>query len=120
MTYLGLDATNEGAYGFIGPKRGVRVAFRGEEYAIDPDRVPGVRESSDLIDEWMHTFVSKFFLPKKLRAATKRGAVKMPVPIETLEALITRVQTARLKGQKSVSVGLGTVTELLDEVGIAA
>jgi len=71
---------------------------------------------ADAEEEFMRTFVSQYFLPKKIVQARKRGAVKMPVPVETLEALILAVRKSRLKGTKSVSVGIDTIESYLNEL----
>lgn len=70
--------------------------------------------------EFIRTYVSPYFLPKRVTAARKRGAQKVTVPLEALETLIARVEAARNKGQGSMSVGVDTLASLLQEVGIAA
>lgn len=71
-------------------------------------------------DRFMSEYVSPYFLPKRLTAARKRGAVKLAVPVETLEKLIAAVTAARLKGTGSVQVGVASLETYLSELGKAA
>lgn len=102
-----------------GPKRPVRIAARGQVTYLHPDDYTA-ETAQEYIDGWMQTFVSVYDLPKQINRARRNGAVKTAIPLETLDRLTARVELARTKGQKSLGVGLDTVTGLLEEVGVAA
>jgi hypothetical protein len=69
-------------------------------------------------EAFIRTFVSKYFLPGKLSKAKRSGAQKVLVPLETLEALIARVDAARFAGKQGVRVGVDTIEGLLAEAGV--